>query len=59
MARELQAMSQEVKEGLAQGLDAEARNLVRQGLMTIIDNLDGLLADARADHGESAGEAAS
>jgi DNA-binding MarR family transcriptional regulator len=59
MARELQTLAQGIKENLVDGLSDQQRDLMRQGLMTIIRNLDGQLAEARTDLGEPEGQAAS
>lgn len=59
MARELQALALEIKEGLGKGLTGPERDLLRQGLMTIIGNLDGLLAAARTGQTEAEDEVAS
>ncbi|HJW73681.1 MAG TPA: MarR family transcriptional regulator [Geothrix sp.] len=59
MARELQTLAQGIKENLVDGLSDQERDLVRHGLMTIIRNLDGQLAEARTDLGEPEGQAAS
>jgi DNA-binding MarR family transcriptional regulator len=45
MARELQDMVAEVKEGLVSGLDAEQQALLRRGLLAMISNLDAMSAD--------------
>ena len=44
LAGELQAMAQEIRAGVAAGLSVEQQALVRDGLFTMIRNLDGMLA---------------
>lgn len=57
LARELQALAQEIKGGVAAGLAPEERSILRQGLLTLINNLDGMLVGARADDARTAGQA--
>jgi DNA-binding MarR family transcriptional regulator len=59
LAQELQAMAQEIKGNLTNGLSDQEQDVVRCGLMTLIYNLDAQLAEARADHGEGDEQAAS
>jgi len=53
MAHELKALSLEFREGMAKGLSAKDRNVLRQGLRALIENLDGMLVEARAELGEA------
>ncbi len=48
MAQELQALATDIKEGLAQGLSPDEQAALRHGLLTVIGNLDGMLAMARS-----------
>lgn len=43
MALELQALALEIRSTLVAGLDEQTRALVRQGLQTMLGNLDGML----------------
>jgi DNA-binding MarR family transcriptional regulator len=54
MALELQSLAAEIKEGLAQGLTPAEQATLRQGLLTVIGNLDAMLATARAPSLEAA-----
>jgi DNA-binding MarR family transcriptional regulator len=44
LAIELQGLATEVKSGLIQGLDSAREEVLRQGLLVMISNLDGMLA---------------
>jgi DNA-binding MarR family transcriptional regulator len=45
LAQELQGLAAEIKASLITGLDAEKQALIRQGLLAMIGNLDGMLAE--------------
>ncbi len=58
LAEDLQAMAQEVRAGVAAGLSPEQQAVVRDGLFTMIRNLDGMLAGVPSlETGDTTGEA--
>jgi len=50
LAQELQTLAGEMKASLVAGLDPEQQAIMRQGLLAMISNLDGMLLDVRYAH---------
>ncbi len=50
LAQELQTLSGEIKSSLVAGLDAEQQAAMRQGLLAMISNLDGMLLQVQSPH---------